>query len=98
MDGVIHTYGTDTTTDTSIASTLATLFRNLNSTSGATVHFAALWNDNIKPTFTVSNTSANESQNLTINISASDNGTGLHAQAYSCNGGSTWSATASCNM
>jgi len=60
--------------------------------------YYAHWIDDIKPTFTVSNTSVNESQNLTINISAIDNGEWLHDQAYSCNWGSTWSSTASCNM
>jgi hypothetical protein len=73
MDGVTHTYGSSTTTATSIASTKETSFKNLNSTSGETVIFEAQWIDDIKPTFTVSNTSVNESQNLTINISASDN-------------------------
>ncbi len=72
MDSVTHTYGSSTTTATSISSTKETSFKNLHSTSGETVTFEALWNDQTPPTFTVSNTSVNESQNLTINISASD--------------------------
>ena len=46
MDGVVHTYGTGTTTDSSIASTLATWFNNLHSISWATVNFEALWTIN----------------------------------------------------
>ena len=47
MDGVTHYYGTNTTTATSIASTKETSFKNLHSTSGATVTFEALWIDDI---------------------------------------------------
>jgi hypothetical protein len=47
MDGVTHTYGTQTTTATSISSTKETSFKNLHSTSGATVTFEALWIDDI---------------------------------------------------
>ena len=43
MDSVTHTYGNQTTTDTSIASTTATTFKNLTSVSGNTVTFTALW-------------------------------------------------------
>ena len=43
MDSVTHTYGNQTTTDTSIASTTATTFNNLTSVSGNTVTFTALW-------------------------------------------------------
>ena len=42
MDGVTHTYGSSTTTATSISSTKATSFKNLRSTSG-TVTFSAAW-------------------------------------------------------
>ena len=42
MDSVTHTYGTLTTTNTSIASTKATKYKNLRSTSG-TVTFTASW-------------------------------------------------------
>ena len=47
MDGVTHTYGTQTTTATSISSTKETSFKNLHSTSGATVTFEAQWVDDI---------------------------------------------------
>ena len=53
MDNVIHTIGTGTTTATSIASTLATLFRNLTSTSGAIVNFEALWSANTNTQYVV---------------------------------------------
>ncbi len=43
MDSVTHTYGSQTTTSTSISSTTATSFMNLRSTSG-TVTFEAQWN------------------------------------------------------
>lgn len=43
MDDDTHTYGTQTTTATSIASTTATSFKNLRSTAG-TVTFTAKWN------------------------------------------------------
>ena len=43
MDSVTHTYGSSTTTSTSISSTTATSFKNLRSTSG-TVTFTAKWN------------------------------------------------------
>ncbi len=49
MDSVTHTYGSSTTTATSIASTKETSFKNLHSTSGATVTFEAQWIDDIKP-------------------------------------------------
>ena len=49
MDSVTHTYGSSTTTSTSIASTKETSFKNLHSTSGSTVTFEALWIDDIKP-------------------------------------------------
>ena len=42
MDSVTHTYGSNTTTATSISSTTATTFNNLRSTSG-TVTFTAQW-------------------------------------------------------
>ena len=42
MDSVVHTYGNSTWTATSIASTKATTFKNLHSTSGATVTFEAI--------------------------------------------------------
>ena len=42
MDSVTHTYGTSTTTSTSISSTNATTFKNLRSASG-TVNFEAQW-------------------------------------------------------
>ena len=43
---VIHTYGNQTTTSTSISSTMATWFNNLNSNSWATVTFEAVWSAN----------------------------------------------------
>ncbi len=46
MDNVLHTYGTDTTTATSIDSTKATTFRNLRSSAG-NVNFEALWTGNV---------------------------------------------------
>ena len=46
MDSVTHTYGSSTTTNTSISSTKETSFKNLHSTSGATVTFEALWTIN----------------------------------------------------
>ena len=46
MDSVTHTYGTSTTTATSIASTKETSFKNLRSTAG-TVTFTALWEPNV---------------------------------------------------
>ena len=44
MDSVTHTYGTATTTDTSIKSTTATNFKNLRATSDESVIFTAKWN------------------------------------------------------
>ena len=70
---------------------------DFNTTITWAITLVAKWVDDIKPTFTVSNTSVNEWEFLTINISASDNGTGLHAQAYKC-GNENWKATASCYM
>ena len=49
MDSVTHTYGSSTTTNTSISGTKATSFKNLRSTSG-TVTFTATWTAN---TYTV---------------------------------------------
>ena len=46
MDSVTHTYGSSTTTSTSISGTKATSFKNLHSTSGATVTFTATWTAN----------------------------------------------------
>jgi hypothetical protein len=43
MDSVTHTYGSATTTSTSISGTKATSFKNLHSTSGSTVTFTAKW-------------------------------------------------------
>ena len=56
MDSVTHTYGSSTTTATSIASTKETSFKNLHSTSGSTVTFEAIWIDDIKPTVTLTST------------------------------------------
>lgn len=53
MDGVTHYYGNDTTTATSIANTKATTFKNLHSTSGATVTFEAIWDANTGTQYTV---------------------------------------------
>ena len=44
MNGEEHTYGDETTMETSIASTKATTFKNLHSTSWAIVTFDAQWN------------------------------------------------------
>lgn len=49
MDSVTHTYGSNTTTDTTISSTKETTFKNLRSTQGA-VTFTASWT---APTFTL---------------------------------------------
>ena len=49
----MHKYGEQTTTDTFIDRTLATLFRNLTSTSGATVNFEALWSENTDTPYVV---------------------------------------------
>jgi hypothetical protein len=46
MDSVEHTYGNDTTNSNSIASTKATSFMNLHSTSGSEVTFTAQWTKN----------------------------------------------------
>ena len=46
MDDVEHTIGNGTTHATSIASTDATNFKNLNSISGSEVSFKAQWNKN----------------------------------------------------
>ena len=45
MDSVEHTYGSNTTTATSISSTTATSFKNLRATAG-TVTFTAQWTAN----------------------------------------------------
>ena len=57
MDSVTHTYGSSTTTATSISSTKETSFKNLHSTSGSTVIFEAQWIDDIAWTGTLSTTS-----------------------------------------
>ena len=54
--GVTHTYGSETTTNTSISQTTATSFKNLRSTSG-TVTFTAQWTPAIY-TITLNNQSA----------------------------------------
>ena len=46
MDDVEHTIGSSTTHATSISSTNATNFKNLNSISGSEVSFKAQWNQN----------------------------------------------------
>ena len=46
MDSVTHTYGSSTTTNTSISATKETTFKNLHSTQGATVTFTAKWTAN----------------------------------------------------
>lgn len=46
MDDVEHTIGNGTTHATSIASTNATKFKNLNSISGSEVTFKAQWTKN----------------------------------------------------
>ena len=46
MDTVTHTYGSNTTNATSIASTDATSFKNLHATSGSEVTFKAQWTKN----------------------------------------------------
>lgn len=43
MDSNTHTYGSYTTTDTSINTTTATTFNNLNATNNSTVTFTATW-------------------------------------------------------
>ena len=50
MDSVTHTYGSNTTTETSISDTKETSFKNLHSTQDATVTFTAKWTAN---TYTV---------------------------------------------
>ena len=50
---VIHTYGNQTTTSTSISSTMATWFNNLNSNSWATVTFEAVWSANTNTQYIV---------------------------------------------
>ena len=58
MDSVTHTYGSGTTTATSISSTKETSFKNLHSTSGETVTFEALWIDDIKPVASIESTTS----------------------------------------
>jgi hypothetical protein len=73
MDSVTHTYGSSTTTSTSIASTKETSFMNLHSTSGAEVTFEALWIDDIKPEVSlVAKTSNSNSTSQTATLKCSD--------------------------
>jgi hypothetical protein len=46
MDSVTHTYGSSTTTNTTISATKATTFKNLHSTKDAEVKFTATWSAN----------------------------------------------------
>jgi hypothetical protein len=73
MDSVTHTYGSATTTATSISSTKETSFKNLNSTSGVTVTFEAIWVDDIKPTnVTITTTNNTNATSQTATLSCSD--------------------------
>ena len=63
MDSVTHTYGSATTTATSIASTKETTFKNLRSTSG-TVTFTAQWTRN-QYTVTCKDVFTNKNKDLT---------------------------------
>jgi hypothetical protein len=73
MDGVTHTYGSSTTTATSITSTKEISFKNLHSTSGATVTFEAIWVDDIKPTnVTITTTNDVNAATQTATLSCSD--------------------------
>lgn len=53
MDSVTHTYGSNTTTATSISKTKETSFKNLHSTKGATVTFTATFTPNTNTKYVV---------------------------------------------
>jgi hypothetical protein len=73
MDSVTHTIGSSTTNATSIANTKETNFKNLHSTSGATVTFEAIWVDDIKPTNeTITTTNNTNATSQTATLSCSD--------------------------
>ena len=81
MDSVTHTYGSNTTTSTSISSTKATSFKNLRGTSG-TVTFTALWEDTTAPTISMSKSSSTTlCKGATVKLTCSDSGSGMQ-QAY----------------
>ena len=92
MDSVTHTYGSSTTTSTSISSTKATSFKNLRSTSG-TVTFTALWKDTTKPTISMSkSTSTTLCKGATVKLTCSDSGSGMK-QAYMNDNGTVTTGT-----
>ena len=91
MDGVTHTYGSNTTNSTSISGTTATTFKNLRSTSG-TVTFTATWTGN--------------SNTITLNANGATGGkirntavsSGSQTVTFTCTSGSgmtlpTWNST-----
>ncbi len=100
MDSVTHTYGSSTTTSTSISSTKATSFKNLRSTSG-TVTFTAQWVDRCSSVTTTygswgsyGSCSAScgggtqyryRSWSKTSNYDGGSCGTGTESQSRSCN-------------
>ena len=92
MDSVTHTYGSSTTTSTSISSTKATSFKNLRSTSG-TVTFTALWKDATKPTISMSKSSSTTlCKGATVKLTCSDSGSGMQ-QAYMNDNGTVTTGT-----
>ena len=92
MDSVTHTYGSSTTTSTSISSTTATSFKNLRGTRG-TVTFTALWKDNTKPTISMSkSTSTTLCKGATVRLTCSDSGSGMK-QAYMNDNGTVTTGT-----
>ena len=92
MDSVTHTYGSNTTTSTSISSTKATSFKNLRGTSG-TVTFTALWEDTTAPTISMSKSSSTTlCKGATVKLTCSDSGSGMQ-QAYMNDNGTVTTGT-----